>query len=44
MKKSLLLLAAMASASFAQTTPAATTATQLPTHRVHCVGQDKTPE
>jgi Spy/CpxP family protein refolding chaperone len=45
MKKSLLLLAAMAfaTASFAQTTPAATT-TQLPTHRVHRMGQDKSPE
>ena len=47
MKKSLLLLAAMAfaTASFAQTTPAATT-TQLPTHRVHRMGKDehKTPE
>lgn len=46
MKKSLLLLAAMAfaTASFAQTTPAATT--QLPTHRVHRMGQGahKTPE
>ena len=46
MKKSLLLLAAMAfaTASFAQTTPAATT--QLPTHRVHRMGhgQPKTPE
>lgn len=39
MKKSLLLLAAMAfaTASFAQTTP--TTTTQLPTHRVHRMGQ-----
>jgi protein CpxP len=47
MKKSLLLLAAMvfATASFAQTAPAATT-TQLPTHRVHRMGQaqHKTPE
>jgi protein CpxP len=47
MKKSLLLLAAMAftTASFAQTTPATTT-TQLPTHRVHRMGQgaNKTPE
>jgi protein CpxP len=46
MKKSLLLLAAMAfaTASFAQTTPAATT--QLPTHRVHRMGKGahKTPE
>jgi len=39
MKKSLLLLAAMAfaTASFAQTTP--TTTTQLPTHRVHRMGK-----
>jgi len=39
MKKSLLLLAALAFAttSFAQTTPAATT--QLPTHRVHRMGK-----
>ncbi len=52
MKKSLLLLAAMAfaTASFAQTTTPATT-TQLPTHRVHRMGdhkkgdhQAKTPE
>lgn len=47
MKKPLLLLAAMAfaTASFAQTTPAATT-TQLPTHRGHRLGQGahKTPE
>ena len=47
MKKSLLLLAALAFAttSFAQTTPATTT-TQLPTHRVHRMGQGqhKTPE
>jgi len=47
MKKSLLLLAALAfaTASFAQTTPATTT-TQLPTHRVHRMGQGqpKTPE
>jgi periplasmic protein CpxP/Spy len=46
MKKSLLLLAAMAfaTASFAQTTP--TTTTQLPTHRVHRMGQgqQKSPE
>ncbi|MGI4760820.1 MAG: hypothetical protein ACRYF0_08945 [Janthinobacterium lividum] len=46
MKKSLLLLAAMAfaTASFAQTTP--TTTTQLPTHRVHRMGkgEHKTPE
>jgi len=48
MKKSLLLLAAMAftTASFAQTTPATTT--QLPTHRVHRMGlgkgEHKTPE
>jgi len=46
MKKSLLLLAAMAfaTASFAQTTPATTT--QLPTHRVHRMGQGahKSPE
>ncbi|GAB3637179.1 hypothetical protein GCM10027422_27690 [Hymenobacter arcticus] len=44
MKKSMLLLAAMAfaTASFAQA-PAATT-TQLPTHRVHRMGHDKTPE
>ena len=46
MKKSLLLLAAMAFAtsSFAQTAPATTT--QLPTHRVHRMGQGqaKTPE
>jgi protein CpxP len=46
MKKSLLLLAAMAfaTASFAQTAPAATT--HLPTHRVHRMGQGqpKTPE
>ena len=46
MKKSLLLLAAMAfaTASFAQTAPATTT--QLPTHRVHRMGQGqhKTPE
>jgi Spy/CpxP family protein refolding chaperone len=46
MKKSLLLLAALAfaTASFAQTTPAPTT--QLPTHRVHRMGQGqhKTPE
>ena len=45
MKKSLLLLAAMAfaTASFAQTTPATT---QLPTHRVHRMGkgEHKTPE
>ncbi|GAA4494310.1 hypothetical protein GCM10023172_04180 [Hymenobacter ginsengisoli] len=45
MKKSLLLLAAMAfaTASFAQTTP---TTTQLPTHRVHRMGkgEHKTPE
>jgi len=45
MKKSLLLLAAMAfaTASFAQTTP---TTTHLPTHRVHRIGQGqfKTPE
>jgi protein CpxP len=44
MKKSLLLLAALAfaTASFAQTTPT----TQLPTHRVHRMGQGahKTPE
>jgi len=40
MKKSLLLLAAMAfaTASFAQTTP---TTTQLPTHRVHRMGMQK---
>jgi protein CpxP len=47
MKKSLLLLAALAFAttSFAQTTPATTT-THLPTHRVHRMGQGqhKTPE
>lgn len=47
MKKPLLLLAALAfaTASFAQTTPAAT-ATQLPTHRVHRMGKGahKTPE
>jgi protein CpxP len=45
MKKSLLLLAAMAfaTASFAQTAPATTT-TQLPTHRVHRMGQHQTPE
>ena len=47
MKKSLLLLAAMAfgTASFAQTTPAAT-ATRLPTHRGHRMGkgEHKTPE
>jgi len=44
MKKSLLLLAAMAfaTASFAQTTPTPTT--QLPTHRVQRMGKDKTPE
>jgi protein CpxP len=46
MKKPLLLLAAMAfaTAGFAQTTPAPTT--QLPTHRVHRMGQGghKTPE
>lgn len=46
MKKSLLLLAAMAfaTASFAQTAPATTT--HLPTHRVHRMGQGqpKTPE
>ena len=46
MKKTLLLLAAMAfaTASFAQTAP--TTTTQLPTHRVHRMGQGqrKTPE
>ena len=46
MKKSLLLLAALAFAttSFAQTTP--TTTTQLPTHRVHHMGkgEHKTPE
>ena len=46
MKKPLLLLAAMAiaTASFAQTTPATTT--QLPTHRVHRMGKGahKTPE
>lgn len=46
MKKSLLLLAALATAtaSFAQTTPAP--ATQLPTHRVFRMGhsQAKTPE
>jgi protein CpxP len=45
MKKSLLLLAALAFAttSFAQTAP---TTTQLPTHRVHRMGQGqpKTPE
>ncbi len=43
MKKSLLLLAAMAfaTASFAQTTPAATATTQLPTHRVHRMGMHK---
>jgi protein CpxP len=48
MKKSLLLLAAMAftTASFAQTTPATTTTTQLPTHRVHRMGKGahKSPE
>jgi len=47
MKKPLLLLAALAfaTASFAQTTPAATT-TQLPTHGVHRMGKGKhhTPE
>jgi protein CpxP len=46
MKKSLLLLAALAfaTAGFAQTAPATTT--QLPTHRVHRMGQGahKTPE
>jgi protein CpxP len=46
MKKSLLLLAAMAfaTASFAQTTTPAAAATPLPTHRVHRMGHDKTPE
>ncbi|MDJ0364804.1 hypothetical protein QMK33_06540 [Hymenobacter sp. H14-R3] len=45
MKNSLLLLAALAfaTASFAQTAPATTT-TQLPTHRVHRMGHNKTPE